>query len=126
MITFRTTGNFSKTEKFLERTKSVFNLSRLNKYGEKGVKALEKYTPKDTGKTAKSWSYKIESTADTISISFHNSNINKGVPIAIILQYGHATRSGGWFEGVDYVNPALRPIFNNITEEVWEEVTKKV
>ena len=96
----------------------------LDKYGREGVAALSSATPVDTGKTANSWYYKIERQNGSVSINFLNSNINEGVPIAIILQYGHATSTGGWVEGRDYINPAIRPLFDSIAEKAWKEVTK--
>ena len=107
-----------------KKTKEKLNLGLLDKYGREGVAALQTATPKDTGKTSESWYYKIERKNGSVSLTFHNSNQNKGVPIAIILQYGHATGNGGYVEGVDYINPALRPIFDKIAEEAWKEVKK--
>ena len=96
----------------------------LDKYGREGVKALESATPVDTGLTARSWYYEIKKTNGSVSISFYNSNIQNGIPIAIILQYGHGTGTGGWVEGRDYINPAIQPIFDKIAEKAWKEVTK--
>ena len=124
MISFRQKGDFSKLTSFLERAKETVHLGDLNKYGRQGVAALASATPVDTGKTASSWSYKIENNNGSVSISFENSNIQDGVPIAIILQYGHGTRNGGWVEGRDYINPAIQPIFDQIVNEAWKEVTK--
>ena len=124
MITFRQKGDFSKLTSFLERAKETVHLGDLNKYGRQGVAALASATPVDTGKTASSWNYKIENNNGSVSISFENSNIQDGVPIAIILQYGHGTRNGGWVEGRDYINPAIQPIFDQIVNEAWKEVTK--
>ena len=124
MISFRQKGDFSKLTSFLERAKETVYLGDLNKYGRQGVAALASATPVDTGKTASSWSYKIENNNGSISISFENSNIQEGVPIAIILQYCHGTRNGGWVEGRDYINPAIQPIFDQIVNEAWKEVTK--
>ena len=124
MISFRHKGDFSKLTSFLERAKETVYLGDLNKYGRQGVAALASATPVDTGKTASSWSYKIENNNGSVSISFENSNIQDGVPIAIILQYGHGTRNGGWVEGRDYINPAIQPIFDQIVNEAWKEVTK--
>lgn len=123
-ITFTQKGDFSKLNTFLEKTKSAVHLSELDKYGKAGVAALMSATPVDTGLTANSWYYEIKRSTGSISISFFNSNIQNGVPIAIILQYGHGTRNGGWVEGRDYINPAIQPIFNSIAEEAWKEVTK--
>lgn len=124
MITFRQKGNFSKLNNYLERLKNVVKLGDLDRYGREGVAALSSATPKDTGLTANSWFYEINHEPGSVSITFNNSNINKGVPIAIILQTGHGTRNGGWVEGRDYINPAIRPVFDKIANEAWEEVTK--
>lgn len=124
MISFRQKGDLSKTTKFLEKAKSIVHVSAFDKYGKEGVAALSSATPKNTGKTANSWSYEVKDNNGVITISFNNSNIQNGVPIAIILQYGHATKNGGWVEGRDYINPTIRPIFDKITETAWEEVTK--
>jgi hypothetical protein len=124
MVEFKLKGDFHKLDNFLEKAKEGFNIGILDKYGKEGVEALKAYTPKDTGLTASSWYYEVHNVKNNISISFHNSNINKGVPIAIILQYGHATGNGGWVEGVDYINPALIPIFERISKDAWEEVIK--
>lgn len=124
MIGFVVKGDFSKTNRYFENLKGAVKLSIFDKYGKAGVEALSAATPVDTGLTAKSWSYDIKRTKDTVTISFNNSNINKGVPIAIILQYGHGTRTGGWVEGRDYINPAIQPIFDEIVKNAWEEVTK--
>ena len=124
MITFRHKGDFSKTTRYLERAKNVVHLGILDKYGREGVAALASATPTDTGLTASSWEYKIENTKGSITISFLNSNIQNGVPIAIILQYGHGTGTGGWVQGRDYINPAIQPVFDKIVSEAWKEVTK--
>lgn len=124
MLSFNVKGDFNKINNFFERMKQVAKISCLDKYGKIGVEALRQATPKDTGKTADSWYYTINRTGDTASISFNNSNINDGVPIAVILQYGHGTRNGGWVEGRNYINPAIQPIFDEIAEEAWKEVNK--
>lgn len=124
MISFRQKGDFSKLTRFLERAKNLVHLSDLDRYGREGVAALASATPVDTGKTAASWYYDIKINKESASITFDNSNIQNGVPIAIILQYGHGTRNGGWVEGRDYINPAIQPIFDKIAEEAWKEVTK--
>lgn len=125
MISFKQKGNFSKLTNYLERIKEIGNLGKLDHYGQEGVKALSEATPKDSGLTASSWYYKIEHNKGSVSLSFHNSNVNDGVPIAIILQYGHGTKNGGWVEGRDYINPAIKPIFDQIAEEAWKEVIKQ-
>ena len=125
MITFRHKGDFSKSRQHLERMKEVARLGILDRYGREGVAALASATPKDSGLTASSWYYEIKRTKDSVSILFNNSNIQDGVPIAIIIQMGHGTGTGGWVEGYDYINPAIRPIFNQLKNDVWREVTKK-
>lgn len=125
MITIESKGDFSKTFKFLDKlTKQDLQMKVLEKYGQQGVAALAAATPVDTGLTASSWSYDIKRTKDQITISWNNSNIHRGVNIAIILQYGHATRNGGFVAGRDYINPAIRPIFDKMSSEAWEEVVK--
>ncbi len=124
MISFRHKGNFSKATKYLEKLKSAVKLSNLDKYGKRGVEALASATPRDTGKTAESWYYETSITKNSATITFKNSNIQNGVPIAIILQYGHVTANGGWVEGRDYINPAIQPVFDSIANEAWEEVKK--
>lgn len=124
MITFRQKGDFSKLTRYLERAKEVVKLGDLDKYGREGVAALASATPVDSGLTAASWSYEITNRNGSATISFKNSNIQNGVSIAIILQYGHGTRNGGWVQGRDYINPAIQPIFDRIANEAWREVTK--
>lgn len=122
IIVFRQKGNFKNTEAFLKRA-SKFNIDAiLDRYGKEGVSALSAATPKDTGETANSWYYKVNKGKDIITITWSNSHIVNGVPIAIILQYGHATRNSGYVEGRDYINPAIRPIFDRIANRAWEEV----
>lgn len=123
MISFRQKGDFSKVTRFLERAKEAVHLGDLDKYGRAGVDALASATPVDSGLTASSWSYEITNRNGTARISFKNSNVQNGVPIAIILQYGHATGTGGWVEGRDYINPAIQPIFDQIANSAWKEVT---
>ena len=124
MIGYRLKGDFSKTKNYLERVKLAARLGNLDKYGQEGVEALTSATPVDTGLTARSWYYKIERTDKVTKLLFCNSNIQNGVPIAIILQHGHGTRNGGWVEGRDYINPAIQPIFDKLAKDAWEEVTK--
>lgn len=123
MITFRHKGDFSKAMRYLERVKEAVCGVDFSKYGQAGVDALASATPVDTGLTANSWYYKIEKSNGSTTISFHNSNIQNGVQIAIILQYGHGTRNGGWVQGRDYINPAIRPLFDKIVNDAWREVT---
>lgn len=124
MITFKHKGDFSKTTRFLERVKEVVHLGDLDRYGREGVAALSAATPVDSGLTARSWYYEIAHKSGSASITFYNSNVNDGVPIAIILQYGHGTRNGGWVQGRDYINPAIQPIFDRLADDAWREVTK--
>ena len=124
MISFRQQGDFSKLTRYLERVKQVAKISSLDKYGREGVAALASATPVDTGLTARSWRYEIVQEKGVARILFCNSNIQNGVPIAIILQYGHGTGTGGWVQGRDYINPAIQPIFDQIAKEAWREVTK--
>lgn len=123
MIVLKNKGDFSKTTNFLKRIMKLDYKSILSKYGKMGVDALAKSTPVDTGLTASSWSYEIVEDDDGATIYWKNSNIVKGVPIAVILQYGHGTGTGGYVEGIDYINPALRSIFEGIADDAWKEVT---
>ena len=124
MISFRQKGDFSRLTRFLERAKEAVKIGDLDQYGREGVAALASATPKDSGLTASSWYYEIKHENGSVSISFHNSNIKDGVPIAIIIQYGHGTGNGGWVEGRDYINPTIRPLFDKIANNAWKEVTK--
>ena len=124
MITFKHKGDFSNLTRFLERAKEVVHMGDLDKYGKAGVEALASATPIDSGETANSWYYEITNSNRSAKITFNNSNIQNGVPIAIILQYGHGTGTGGWVEGRDYINPAIQPIFDEIANNAWREVTK--
>ena len=124
MLSFEQKGDFAETIKYLKTVKKKVSLDILDKYGREGVRLLANATPVKTGKTAKSWHYKIERTKDGVSRSFFNSNVNKGVPVAIIIQYGHGTRNGGWVEGIDYINPVIQPLFNRLAQEAWKEVTE--
>ena len=124
MITFRQKGDFSKLNHYFERVKEVVKVGDLDRFGREGVQALSSATPRDTGLTATSWEYSIERSSNRVSITFNNTNIQNGVPIAIILQYGHGTRNGGYVQGRDYINPAIQPIFDKMAEDAWKEVTK--
>lgn len=124
MIEFRQEGDFRHLTNFFEKLLEVGKIGVLDKYGRAGVDALSSATPLETGETAKSWYYNIEHGEGYATITFSNSNVTpEGTPIAILLQYGHATRNGGFVEGVDYINPAIRPIFEEIARSAWEEVT---
>lgn len=115
-------GNFKHTNNFLRYVLDQQYLDILNKYGAEGVRALSANTPRDTGETASSWNYEIIKSKNKIILAFNNDHIEKGVPIAVILQYGHATRNGGWVEGIDYINPAIQPIFKKIANDAWGRV----
>lgn len=117
-------GNWNKTKDWMRRMEKGDYIKILEKYAEEGVKALARATPKDSGKTASSWSYSITSNNAGYIINWNNSNVNKGVNIALILQYGHGTGTGGYVSGRDYINPAIRPTFDRIAQEAWKEVTR--
>lgn len=123
MISFRQKGDFSKLNRYFEKLKETAKIGVLDKYGRAGVEALSSATPTRTGVTAASWSYKINRKNGSVSLDFYNSNVNKGVPIAIIIQYGHGTGTGGWVEGIDYINPAIQPLFKKLADDAWKEVT---
>lgn len=123
LIRFKHRGSFNKTEKFFNFILGKNYLNMLSKYGELGVKALSEATPVDTGKTASSWTFEITSDSKRTAIYWLNTNVNKNVNIAVILQYGHGTGTGGYVQGIDYINPAMRPIFEKIADEAWKEVT---
>ena len=125
MIRFRHKGNFSKAKRFFERIKEAIKRGELDKYGRAGVAALAAATPVDSGETANSWYYNIEHSNGSARIVFYNSHVNKGVNIAIILQYGHGTGTGGYVAGRDYINPAMRPVFDDIDDSAWREVAGK-
>lgn len=126
MIKIEHHGNLDKTVGWLKRIQQRRIFKDLDKFGVRGVQALEEATPKDTGKTATSWSYEITQTDREVKISYCNSNVvDEWCNVAIIIQYGHATGTGGWVEGIDYINPALRPVFQKIADEVWEEVERR-
>lgn len=124
MIRFKQKGDFSKVTRYFEKVGKKAKISDLDKFGKRGVEALSKATPVKTGRTANSWYYEITSENGLTTISFCNSNIQNGVPIAIILQYGHGTNHGGWVQGRDYINPAIQPIFDEMAQEAWREVTR--
>lgn len=123
MIKVTQTGDFKRITSFLLKAGILKANDILRKYGEKGIEALSAATPVDTGLTASLWRYEIQSDENGATLSFHNDHINKGVNIAIILQYGHGTGTGGWVEGRDYINPAIQPIFDEIANNMWREVT---
>lgn len=123
MISFKHKGDFSKLTRYLGKVKETVRFRDLDKYGREGVSALAAATPVDSGETASSWYYKIEQKNDRVVINYCNSHVNDGVPIAVILQLGHGTGTGGWVEGRDYINPAIQPVFDKIAESAWGEVT---
>lgn len=125
LIKFKQKGDFSKLTNYLEKAKEIFKVGDLDKYGRMGVEALRSATPRDSGKTAESWYYVIENQNGRATISFHNSNVNDGVSIAVILQYGHGTRNGGWVQGREYINPAIQPVFDEIADQAWKEATSE-
>ena len=125
MIKFKQKGDFSKITKYFKKLRFFTRNIDFDKYGREGVTALKAATPVDSGETRDSWYYEIIKEDGNVKISFNNKNIQNGVPIAIILQYGHATRNGGWVEGRDYINPAIQPIFDGIATKAWKEVTKQ-
>lgn len=125
MITFEHKGDLTKTSNFFRALQNKkLNLEILEKFGDEGIRALREATPVQTGKTAASWYYVIIESKDGLRIEWRNSNVVDGVPIAIILQYGHATGNGGYVEGRDYINPAIQPIFDRIADNVWKEVKR--
>ena len=123
-IVFKHKGDFRKTDRFFQKMSRFEISSILNKYGAAGVDALAAATPVDTGKTAGSWSYEVERTRSGYTIFWSNSNTNQNVNIALILQLGHGTGTGGYVQGIDYINPALKPVFDALADEAWQEVTK--
>lgn len=123
MISFSSKGDFKKADSWFEKMLELVKLGQLDKYGRKGVEALKAATPKDSGETANSWGYEISRKGDTTKIIWTNNHINKGVNIAVILQYGHGTGTGGYVQGIDYINPAMKPIFQEIVDEALKEVT---
>lgn len=125
MITFKQKGDFSKAFAFMERLKNFFHAGLLDKYGREGVEALRAATPVDSGKTAASWRYEIKNLQNGMTIEFYNDNIVDGANVAILIQYGHASRSGTWVRGRDYINPAVRPVFDDIVSELARKMEGK-
>lgn len=123
MIRLEAKGDLSKTYKFLDRILKLDFYERLERYGQRGVNALAAATPRDTGTTAASWYYEINRNFNSIEIYWKNSHENRGVNIAVILQYGHGTGSGAYVQGIDYINPAIKPVFEMIANDIWKEVT---
>ncbi len=123
VITLVQKGNFKKTNSFIEKALEFVRLGELDKYGRRGVKALAEATPIDSGETSQSWYYKIERHKSSVSIVWCNSHVENGCNIAVILRYGHGTRNGGWVQGRDYINPAIQPLFDEIADKAWKEVS---
>ena len=124
MIQCTVKGDFKKTRSFLKRLTRLDFYSILKKYAEEGVEALSSATPVVTGKTAASWDYEIVEDRDSVSIFWTNSNMNEGVPIAVVLNYGHATANGGYVQGRRYISPAIQPVFDKIADAAWKEVKR--
>lgn len=115
-------GSFKHTEDFLKRVSKRRQFGWLDSYGIRGVDALSNATPKDTRETSKRWRYSVSEKRGVITISWYNDNVEDGKPIAILIQYGHATGTGGYVEGRDYINPAMQPLFDQMTDEIWKRV----
>lgn len=124
MIKITQRGSFKHTERYLARLKIEDVVRVLNKYGDIGVQALSSATPRDSGVSADSWYYTIDQRKGYYSIRWHNRNVKDGIPIVVLLQYGHGTRNGGYIQGEDFIMPAIRPIFERISNEAWKEVTR--
>jgi hypothetical protein len=124
-ISFTTSGDFSRTEKFLAYIGKLDLTPQLSSYAQAGVDALAQATPVRTGLTASSWGYEIERSGELWRITWTNTDINEGIAVAILLEYGHATRNGGYVQGYDYINPALKPVFDEIAQGVWQAVTSQ-
>lgn len=123
MISFSSSGSFDKTEKFL-RAMQTMNLGKLAEaQAQKGVQALSEATPQESGLAASSWSYEITHSTGSLSIAWKNSDVENGYPVAVMIQYGHGTGTGGWVQGQDYINPAMRPVFDQIADTLWKAVT---
>lgn len=123
LVVMKQSGSLKNFEGFLYKNRKRRLYQLLNEYGKQGVELLRDATPVDTGKTATGWDYEIEVNSQGISLYWVNNNVNEGVPIAILIQYGHATRSGSYVQGIDYINPALRPLFESMATKLWKEVS---
>ena len=123
MLTFSQSGDFGNTERFLKNVNNDSFFANLESYGQAGVRALADNTPRDSGKTAQSWGYKVIRSRTNPGIEWYNTNVNDGTSVAILIQYGHATKSGGYISGRDYINPVIRPIFDKIAADIWKKVT---
>lgn len=123
LVVMKQSGSLKNFEGFLYKNRKRRLYQLLNEYGKQGVELLRDATPVDTGKTATGWNYEIEVSSQGVSLYWVNNNVNEGVPIAILIQYGHATRSGSYVQGIDYINPALRPLFESMATKLWKEVS---
>ena len=123
-VSISSSGSFKNTQRFLKYMSKMDIRSTLNKYGEKGVKALNQATPSETGRTAASWSYTVEAKGGSYTIAWTNNVMAGDVPLVILLQYGHGTGTGGYVAGRDFINPAIQPIFDQIASDVWKEVKR--
>jgi hypothetical protein len=126
VISIESKGSFKNTESYLARAKRADAFNVLNQYGAMGVRALAAATPMDTGLSAQSWTYSVEKRRGRYTIVWKNTNVVNGTPVVILIQYGHGTGTGGWVQGRDFINPAMRPVFDQIADAVWREVTKSV
>ena len=124
MLTVDSSGSYEKTEKFLKSAASGDIFSKLDRWGRVGVDALSRATPVDTGLAASSWGYRIESTRDSYAIHWFNDDVEGGANVALLIQYDHGTGTGGFVPGRDYINPAMKPIFDKMEEEVLKEVSR--
>jgi LysM repeat protein len=122
MIKISDKGDFRNTERFLTNAQKLNTRKILESYGWKGVQALSVATPKDTGETSNAWEYDVKVSTTKCSVTWYNTNLENNVPVAILIQYGHGTKNGGYVQGIDYINPALKPIFDQIAEALWSEV----
>jgi len=123
MLEVSTSGSFTNTEKFLKTMQKLDPKLLMEEFGEEGVRALERYTPADSGLAARSWYYKVEESAGVYSITWYNSDVEHGFPVAVMIQYGYGTGTGGYVHGRDYINPAIKPIFDSIANKIWKVVT---
>lgn len=124
LIKFNVDRNFTVTERYLEKLQNLFKSGMLDKYGRMGVESLLEWTPKDTGKTSRSWKYKITNENGMLTLSWYNTNVVDGTHVAVVLQYGRMSKRGYWIEGRDYINPAMQPVFDEIAKDLWGEVTR--
>lgn len=124
VIKVKQRGKFKKADVFFDNILTAAQYRNLENYARMGIQALQVATPKDTGLTSESWYYEIKTTQNGLTIEWLNSNVNEGYNVALLIQYGHGTRDGSYVEGIDYINPALRPIFDAIANDVWKEVTR--